>query len=45
LDGQKEENHFAGPVDPLKYRFHNHTQVAFWEHQKAENDFAWTFDT
>jgi hypothetical protein len=36
LDSQKKENQFAGPVDPLKNRFPDITQVAFLNDQKAK---------
>jgi hypothetical protein len=37
LVAQKAENEFAWPIDNLKHRFIDYTQVANWADHKTEN--------
>jgi len=37
--GPEADNKMKLACEPLKHRFLDHSKVAFWDYQEAENDF------
>jgi len=44
LAGPEPENKLKGPSEPLKHRFYDLNQFAFWDGQEEENDFKETWE-